>query len=530
MKGQLHEHPLAELLREIRAAGLTGALRLERERAKVVLYFEDGEIIYATCNLRVFRLAECLRRWGTVPEEQLSAAGGRATDMQLAQALFAGGVLDLQAIKDLWTRQASEVLRPALLWTDGSWTFDPRVRLAEEIRVTVETDALSMESARRLPPEFSAGRLANEDEKLSHASNNTNGFALLPQEAYLLSRLSGPLTVRELTAHSGLPVTEALHLIYTLALGNFLARERWPNAFSDEDIQKALAFKAAAARAAANGDKTTEAETGKDRTAEEKTAVAAETEVDEQSELESFLARVDAAVNYYQALDVSPRAEMSEIKRAYHSLAKRFHPDRFHQGTNASLRGRIEGAFARLAQAYETLKDKQTRAAYDLKLEKRVRAAHNQPSPASQRQQQSQTTQASQAETTRPQMPSGPSVLEHAEKQFKRGLTAIEHGNQALALACFSEAARLAPKQALYRAHYGHTLASQEQSRHQAEAELQAAIALDTRNISYRVMLAELYRHAGLLKRAQGELERALSIDPQHKQARQILKSMKGRD
>ncbi|MDX6577390.1 MAG: hypothetical protein QOE96_3343, partial [Blastocatellia bacterium] len=55
MNGKLAAHPLAELIREITANGLTGALRLARERAKVVIYFENGELVFATSNLRAHR-------------------------------------------------------------------------------------------------------------------------------------------------------------------------------------------------------------------------------------------------------------------------------------------------------------------------------------------------------------------------------------------------------------------------------------------------------------------------------------------
>ena len=61
MAGQLQRHPLTELVREISTESLSGALRLARERAKAVVYFDAGEIIYAASNLRAYRLAECAR-------------------------------------------------------------------------------------------------------------------------------------------------------------------------------------------------------------------------------------------------------------------------------------------------------------------------------------------------------------------------------------------------------------------------------------------------------------------------------------
>jgi predicted Zn-dependent protease len=62
---------------------------------------------------------------------------------------------------------------------------------------------------------------------------------------------------------------------------------------------------------------------------------------------------------------------------------------------------------------------------------------------------------------------------------------------------------------------------------HSAEAELKAAIALDADNAAYRIMLAELYAKIGLLKRAQGELNRALAADPKNEAARRLLDKLK---
>ena len=61
MNGQLSEHPLAELISEIAAKNLSGALRITRGRVKAVVYFEAGTLTYATANLRAYRLSEYLR-------------------------------------------------------------------------------------------------------------------------------------------------------------------------------------------------------------------------------------------------------------------------------------------------------------------------------------------------------------------------------------------------------------------------------------------------------------------------------------
>ncbi|MBV9209388.1 MAG: DUF4388 domain-containing protein, partial [Acidobacteria bacterium] len=235
--GQLGEHPLAELIRETAAAGLSGAFRLARERVKSVVYFDEGELLFAVSNLRPHRLAECARRWNFVTEEQLGKVSGQGSDTQVGAALLQSGALTADKLPELLSLQAMDVLRPMLLWTDGTWSFDPRVRLAEATRALIPLRELLMESARRLPAEFVAGRFSNTNELLSLSADAPMEVELQPFEGFVLSRLdANGLRVHDLLAVSGLPEAETLRAVYTLALGGLLKRDNWPRVFTDDLI------------------------------------------------------------------------------------------------------------------------------------------------------------------------------------------------------------------------------------------------------------------------------------------------------
>jgi curved DNA-binding protein CbpA len=73
-----------------------------------------------------------------------------------------------------------------------------------------------------------------------------------------------------------------------------------------------------------------------------------------------------------------------EIKKSYYSLAKKYHPDRYHQSKSDDLKSALDVIFSTLAQAYDTLKVPATRGSYDAKvfrLETPAGASPDKPAP-----------------------------------------------------------------------------------------------------------------------------------------------------
>ncbi len=67
-----------------------------------------------------------------------------------------------------------------------------------------------------------------------------------------------------------------------------------------------------------------------------------------------------AKKSYYDTLGVAKNASEAQIKKAYRTLAMKYHPDKT-QGDKAS-----ERKFREISEAYETLSDAKKRKNYDI--------------------------------------------------------------------------------------------------------------------------------------------------------------------
>lgn len=72
-------------------------------------------------------------------------------------------------------------------------------------------------------------------------------------------------------------------------------------------------------------------------------------------------------LDYYQILEIPRDAPGSAVKRAYHTVSRRLHPDT-NRDLDAELREALERIAKRVTEAYSVLRDGRRRKAYDEKL------------------------------------------------------------------------------------------------------------------------------------------------------------------
>jgi curved DNA-binding protein CbpA len=405
------------------------------------------------------------------------------SDEELGAALVLKGTITAAVLQEMRSAQAEDVLRLALLWTSGDWSFDRRVRVAGDLRGAINVSRLLLESARHLPLAFIKSRVGGD--AATYSVIKRADIPLSPTESLTLSRVTE--AIDEVTfahlARKGLREVDALRGLYALRVAGVLYPGDYQTTLGD-----APAISAAIKEA--------------------KTAAKPVAPKAADADVNLLFARLNSAKTHYDVLDVGRAAELTEIKNAYHDLARRFHPDRFHQ---SDLRSRIESAFARIGRAYETLSDEDRRKDYD----RTIGSKHSPKAAVPAKAQPAEAPPISKQ-----------SNADRAETSFKLGIEALQRNQHEDAIRYLAEAATSEPRVARYRAYYGAALTRNPTLRRTAETQLQAAIKLEPNNAEFRVMLAELYQQIGLRKRAEHEAARALNADPTNKSARDLLSNL----
>ena len=246
---------------------------------------------------------------------------------------------------------------------------------------------------------------------------------------------------------------------------------------------------------------------------EEPTIVAPVISAEELQSLDELEAHIANATNHFELLGVAQDATSEDFRRAFFDLSKKLHPDRFNGGDEALI-ARATGLFDQVREAHETLSDDDARATY-------IDTVIN--------------GNAISEEAAMEQL----QAIWKAEESFKSGLRMFQQGQLARAHSFFEEAHQNDPNTLEYKAYYGFTLFSQNQSSNPEQAQEGLAMIRDvTRENDNQevkldsawVLLARAYRESGDKNKAFKAITKALKIKPGNIDAQRELKRIRGQD
>jgi curved DNA-binding protein CbpA len=517
INGKLSDNLPAELLAESYISGLSGSFRLSNDAQKIIVYLREGEVVFAVSNSRQHRLFHILLNLRQITQERLTQFENVANDLEFGQKLVEKGFFGQSDIDVLLAEQLKQVLQTALDWKTGEWIYSPFARIKENINFKIDLGKLLFDFSRKLNADDILPRFKTSDEEfLLNKSANLNAN-LLPHEGFILSRLDQRMKIEEIKSLCGLSDFQTLKSLYSLWLGGFIKRFNFLSAFPVELIERISSAKFKLSDVVVKPkiteipNQTTQNEV-EDITQKE-SQIPQEVEADT---IETYILRTEKAFSYYDLLGVEKTAELSQIKQVYFNLAKQFHPDKFHNEAE-KVKKQLQDAFSQLAQAYDTLKDKDQRELYDFKLKRKIANLEEAEEMKKREKAKGSTEEDQNAKIQKAQLAKG---------YFDRGFNLLMNNETELAIPFLANASNLDPSVARYHAYYGKSLIGNKKYRHQAEQELLTAIKIEQTNPDFRIMLVEFYIEYGLMKRADGELQKLLEIAPNNKEAKMLLDKM----
>jgi tetratricopeptide (TPR) repeat protein len=507
---------LFAVLRDVGAAGKSGHLHFTDGRARRSLRFSRGEVLYGTSDANGEHLGDVLVRYGRLTQKDLERAVAIALRerRQVGRVLRELGLLDEARLQEAVGLHAREILFEAT-GRPGKFSFEesgPDTLSGESSASNLSVVELILEAARRIQdPAEVRSMLGELDRPLVVAKDAFKRFQhiqLTPADGFLLSRIDGQLTAREVFQLIPLPAEQIERSLFSL-LSTGVVEYR---------SARAAAAPRAPASAAAPPHPTGASQAGRalERERERKRQEAERREPQRTPEQQRAYEAARAAIleaqealaakDHFQVLGLDRGASDAQVKEAYFRLVKLFHPDASVDPGLADLKPQRDAVFVRLGEAYETLSKPSFRRLYEERLPRPpAPPAAAPPAPPEPRAQAPEVGEAHEAWLARDKLP-------EAEAHFEAGrywdaIQALEGIVPRLAGADRLRARVLLARAQMRNPHWVK----------RAEASLQELLAQNPRSLEPCLALAELYHANGLRSRASAMYQRALSIDPEHR-------------
>ncbi|MBA3317046.1 MAG: DUF4388 domain-containing protein, partial [Gemmatimonadales bacterium] len=231
IKGSLKEASLPDVIQLLFLGRRTGCLALADRHNFGTIYFDEGQIVYATIVNRRDRLGDLLSRSGRITAEQLREAVDRQEgerEHKLGEILMRLGYLSREELERYIRVQIEEAVYYLFSWTSGTFNFDAGVRPErEDFLVRINPEYLLLEGARRVD-EWSLieKKIPSFDLIFSvdggHIGQSAPGLS--EEQRQLVPLLDGTRDVTRLIQESGLVEFEAGKALFGLITAGFAHR------------------------------------------------------------------------------------------------------------------------------------------------------------------------------------------------------------------------------------------------------------------------------------------------------------------
>jgi curved DNA-binding protein CbpA len=448
-------------LRNIHFNRKTGRLIFKSGDIEKKFFFQKGRLVQVKTNQAAERLGNILFRLGKITREKQETLGRDLSPTRaLGEVLVGSGVITPRDLDEALVVQMKETVLNTFPFHDADFVFHPQDDSSPDGDGSGPDLPSLIESGIRGMPYHETLKLFLAGKVFSAKSRDLARL-LPPEDIGLLDLFNGKATAESVRAGTGLdPESFWRRLLILYCLDMVDVRKRETTFFQTADFEPP----APEVRDSAN-------------------------EQDRIAEILAFRDKI-AALNFYRILGVPRNATEQDIKKAYFHLARKYHPDRLGPELSADYRSQIDDIFQTITTAYKTLVGRDTRRAYDGKMD----------IPAS-----------------------GPEDVQAGQKRadvkFRQGKTLYNQGRYEEAAILLEEAVRLKKDKGDFFLLLALTQNRLPGKGRKAEENFLKAIALEPWNPEGYVGLGYLYKKEDMTIKALRQFQKAVELDPDHRTA-----------
>jgi serine/threonine-protein kinase len=379
-------HEIFRLIRDVYVAGKSGDIHWVHGSERRSLRVRKGQIINGRCDVQGEDMGDVAVRYGLLSHADLDAALALVLreGKRLGPVLCEMGLLDRERVEEAVTLHVREILFRVLERGQGSQRFEELAegQLNAEIACRLSSGDLILEATRRIPdPSFIREALGDLDripELATNALLRTQHLMLTPADGFVLSRIDGQLSAREVLGLIPLSSEEAERSLFGLiCTGTVDYRFGPPRSRSSLLVSGAVPLRAApspspTARSGPSPRPAYEQPRG---------SQSAEPPEDPTERRRMIMTALDGLLekNYFEVLGITSAATDVEVRAAYARLVRLLHPDACRGSVFDDIREQVQPLFFRACEAYEALSSAVSRAAYERRLSSKKSAERPRP-------------------------------------------------------------------------------------------------------------------------------------------------------
>jgi tetratricopeptide (TPR) repeat protein len=227
LRGQLGERLVADLILQAAQEKLTGLLRLTQDKTIKAIFFESGTPVFAISNLPTEQIDHKLIKSRLAAAGLVEAARKKAENSQkLGRALVQTGVVTEQVLQQATVELATQTILSLFEWEQGDYVFSAAPPTELDARLTWSSADCILRGMRQAAKlESVANTLAPGHRVVAPATPDADSIgrsaALTPAEGFVLSSISSPTPISEVSMLTGLSevdVRSAVCVLLSLGL------------------------------------------------------------------------------------------------------------------------------------------------------------------------------------------------------------------------------------------------------------------------------------------------------------------------